>query len=268
MEATKNQAVEEAGPCPDCGAPLVKRFSRQGAFLGCSKYPDCKFTKPVNGEARPQPKPTEHKCPKCGGTMMLRYSRAGEPFLGCGNYPKCKSTLPSDKDGNPVKAEPTGEVCPKCGAPMVVKNSRRGPFLGCSKYPDCKSTMPLDKEGKPVKLPTTDAVCDKCGAPMVVRMSRRGPFLGCSAYPKCRNAKPIGGRKKKGADGDDGEAADGQTKRRRTAARPRAKPVETDRECPDCGAKLLLRHGSRGPFLGCSKYPKCRHTEDVPADLA
>jgi len=266
MAATKDEAVEEAGPCPDCGAPLVKRFSKRGPFLGCSKYPDCKFIKSVEGEARPQPKPTEHKCEKCGATMLLRYSRAGEPFLGCEKYPKCKSTLPSDKDGNLVKAEPTGEVCPKCGAPMVVKNSRRGPFLGCSKYPDCKSTMPLDKEGKAVKLPTTNEVCTECGKPMVVRMGRRGPFLGCSGYPKCRGTKPLDGEKKAAGEGD---AAEGKAAKPRRAPRaPRAKPVETDRECPDCGAKLVIRKGSRGPFLGCSKYPKCRHTEDVPADMA
>jgi DNA topoisomerase-1 len=268
MEATKNQAVEEAGPCPTCGAPLVKRFSKRGPFLGCSKYPDCKFTKPIDGEARPQPKPTEHKCEKCGGTMLLRISRAGEPFLGCEKYPECKNTMPSDKDGNPVKPQETGEVCPKCGAPMVMKNSRRGPFLGCSKYPDCKSTMPLDKEGKAIHLPTTDAVCEKCGKPMVVRMSRRGPFLGCSGYPKCRNALPMDGKKKEaaaeGAEGADGKPA----KAKRAPAKPRVKPQETDRDCPECGAKLVIRSGSRGPFLGCSKYPKCRHTEDVPADMA
>ncbi len=33
--------------CPWCGKDLVKRNGRNGAFLGCSCYPKCKFTKSV-----------------------------------------------------------------------------------------------------------------------------------------------------------------------------------------------------------------------------
>jgi len=40
------------------------------------------------------------------------------------------------------------------------------------------------------------------------------------------------------------------------AARP--KPVETDFVCPTCGRKMLLRQSERGPFLGCSGYPRCK----------
>jgi DNA topoisomerase I len=220
MESTKHTPVESAGPCPTCGAPLVQRWSKRGPFLGCSKYPDCKFTRDMDssGEPRPEPKPTEHKCEKCGSTMLLRYNRKGEPFLGCQAYPKCKSTLPCDKDGNPIRPEPTGEVCDKCGAPMIIKNSRRG------------------------------------------------PFMACSAYPKCRNAKSL---KKKGeAEGADGgkEGKEGAKPRRARAPRPKA--VETDRECPNCGTKLVIRMGRRGPFLACPKYPKCKHAEDLPPELA
>jgi DNA topoisomerase-1 len=95
---------------------------------------------------------------------------------------------------------------------------------------------------------------------MVIRRSRRGPFLACSAYPKCRNAKPLKGDKK--------AAGDKPAARRPRTSAPRSRPAPTDRTCPDCGAGLVIRNGRRGPFLGCSKYPKCRHTEDVPPDLA
>jgi DNA topoisomerase-1 len=218
MVATKNTPVEDAGPCPDCGKPLVKRFSKRGPFLGCSGYPECKYTRPLEGEKLPDPKPTEHVCEKCGAVMLLRYNRKREPFLGCSAYPKCTSTLPSDAEGNPIRPEKTGEVCEKCGSEMVIKRGRRG------------------------------------------------PFMACSGYPKCRNAKPLKGAKKS-ADGDEAaEGADAKP-RRRAPSRARAKPVQTDRECPDCGKPLLIRSGRRGPFLGCSGYPKCRHTEDVPADL-
>jgi len=260
MKSTKEEPVADAGPCPQCGAPLIKRWSKSGAFLGCSKYPECKFTRPVDGEARPEPKPTDEVCEKCGATMLLRQNRRGEPFLGCSGYPKCKHTLPCDAEGKPIRPTETDLKCDKCGSPMVLKTGRRGPFFACSAYPKCRSTLPCDDKGNPVKPEPPGEVCEKCGAPMVVKTSRRGPFLACSGYPKCRNAKPLDGKAK---------AADGTSPARtgRAPARRRPKPVETDRVCPDCGKALLIRQGRRGPFLGCSGYPKCKHTENLPDDL-
>ncbi|MGB2796728.1 MAG: type I DNA topoisomerase, partial [Phycisphaerae bacterium] len=146
MTSEKNNVHEDAGPCPECGKPLLKKWSKHGAFLGCSGFPDCKHTQTLDGEVRPKAKPTEHKCEKCDGTMLLRLNGRGEPFLGCENFPKCRSTLPCDAEGNPVKPEPTGEVCDKCGAEMVVKRGRRGPFLACSAFPKCRNAKPLPGE--------------------------------------------------------------------------------------------------------------------------
>jgi DNA topoisomerase-1 len=35
-------------------------------------------------------------------------------------------------------------------------------------------------------------------------------------------------------------------------------PLETELECPSCGSALNLRSGIRGPWLGCSRFPKCK----------
>jgi DNA topoisomerase-1 len=35
----------------------------------------------------------------------------------------------------------------------------------------------------------------------------------------------------------------------------------TDLVCTKCGAHLNLRDGKRGPWLGCSAFPKCRGRE-------
>jgi DNA topoisomerase-1 len=37
--------VSELGVCPQCGKPLVKRTGQRGAFVGCSGFPKCRFTK-------------------------------------------------------------------------------------------------------------------------------------------------------------------------------------------------------------------------------
>ncbi|MEZ6317137.1 MAG: topoisomerase DNA-binding C4 zinc finger domain-containing protein [Phycisphaerales bacterium] len=41
-------------------------------------------------------------------------------------------------------------------------------------------------------------------------------------------------------------------------AAPSPPPLETDLPCPTCEAPLNLRSGVRGPWLGCSRFPKCR----------
>lgn len=43
----KRQMVE-SGICPQCHSALVERKGRYGRFLGCSNYPRCKFTSPLD----------------------------------------------------------------------------------------------------------------------------------------------------------------------------------------------------------------------------
>ncbi|MBI3465942.1 MAG: topoisomerase DNA-binding C4 zinc finger domain-containing protein [Planctomycetes bacterium] len=49
--------------------------------------------------------------------------------------------------------------------------------------------------------------------------------------------------------------------------RSKPKPVSAGIDCVECGKPLVVRQGKRGPFLGCSGYPKCRHTEEAPAEV-
>jgi DNA topoisomerase-1 len=36
--------------CPKCGKPLSKRLGKRGSFIGCTGYPECDFTRNLNGE--------------------------------------------------------------------------------------------------------------------------------------------------------------------------------------------------------------------------
>jgi DNA topoisomerase-1 len=45
--AREPAAVEPGVVCPLCGAPMVRRTSQYGPFLGCSRYPKCKGTRRV-----------------------------------------------------------------------------------------------------------------------------------------------------------------------------------------------------------------------------
>jgi very-short-patch-repair endonuclease len=40
-------------------------------------------------------------------------------------------------------------------------------------------------------------------------------------------------------------------------------PVLSDKDCPRCRSKMVLRRSTRGQFYGCSKFPYCRGTKSV-----
>jgi DNA topoisomerase-1 len=64
--------------CPECGEPLVIRHGRYGKFIGCSGWPNCRYTAPI-----PLPGVS---CPECGGAVVERRTRRGRVFYGCINY--------------------------------------------------------------------------------------------------------------------------------------------------------------------------------------
>ena len=39
--------------------------------------------------------------------------------------------------------------------------------------------------------------------------------------------------------------------------------VVKDKDCPECGAPIVIRFGRYGKFYACSKFPECRHTEPL-----
>ncbi|MCA8916495.1 MAG: type I DNA topoisomerase [Planctomycetes bacterium] len=140
-------ALDENGelmPCPVCGSEMIERWSRFGKFYGCTKFPDCKGTVPLNRDGKIlRVKKEDLECPECGKELVVRMSRRG-PFLGCSTFPACRGTrsLESEKSLRQLKteAEFAGLSCDQCGKPMNVKFFRGRPFIGCSGYPDCKNT--------------------------------------------------------------------------------------------------------------------------------
>jgi DNA topoisomerase-1 len=242
--------------CHVCGSPMVLKVGKTGQFLGCSKYPECKATRPLGGQPRAEAALSEHSCPKCGKPLLIRENKRGEKFLSCSGYPECKESFNMDDQGNPVPSRiETEHVCDKCGKPMVLRQGRRGPFLGCTGYPKCRNVQAVDSEGKPVQTLKIDVKCEKCGKPMAVRQGRRGPFLGCTGYPKCRGTAPVPEELRE-------QLAELAAAAPPASAGPDLKAIEVDETCDDCGSPMVVRRGRRGFFLGCSKYPKCKGTKE------
>lgn len=139
--------------CPTCGADTVYRFGRNGRFLSCSRYPDCKYAAPIDRKGQPQtPEASDIACPVCSKPMMLRKGRFG-PFLSCSDYPTCKGIINLDRKGNvklPAPAPLATDIpCPKCEAPLYVRQSKRGPWLSCSTFPKCRGRLAWSKLDEP-----------------------------------------------------------------------------------------------------------------------
>jgi DNA topoisomerase-1 len=165
------EPVETGEACPESGDPLVKRWGRNGPFIGCTKYPECRYTLNIgsDGEVEPpkEPELTEYDCHECGAKMTKRWGRNGW-FLGCSKYPACKHT----------RAVPLGYKCPKCktGDIVPIKPKGRGrPFYGCTNY---RSEEPCDFRvwQKPIGMK-----CPTCGSDFLVAMGgKKNPKLKCA----------------------------------------------------------------------------------------
>jgi DNA topoisomerase-1 len=99
--------------CPKCGHPLVYRYGRYGKFIGCSNFPDCRFSKPILVK-------TGAKCPACGGDLIEKRTRRGRTFYGCSNYD------PDDPESCDfaVWKRPLPQPCPECGG--LLTEARQG----------------------------------------------------------------------------------------------------------------------------------------------
>ena len=138
-----------------------------------------------------------------------------------------------------LKTQEEKYKCPKCSQPLVYRFGKNGKFLGCSAYPGCRFACPCEKDGKMIEEKPVGIDCPNCGKPMTHRYGPFGPFLGCSDYPNCKTILKLD--------------KDGQP------VPPKPPPEPTGIKCHKCHkGDLVVRESKKGPFLGCSRFPKCR----------
>lgn len=175
------EALDEK--CPTCGSPLSIRLGRNGRFIGCTNYPDCSYTRNLNGDAGATEEPEQIEgrvCPKCESTLVIKAGRYGR-FIGCSAYPKCKHIEPLEK---PVD---TGVDCPQCKHGKILKRKSRSNkiFYSCSEYPKCDYAI----WNPPIK-----EACPDCGWPVLTikETKRRGVEKVCP-QKECKYATPYEG---------------------------------------------------------------------------
>lgn len=79
--------------CDKCGRNMVIKYGPHGKFLGCPGFPECHNTKPYLEKIGVA-------CPKCGKNVILKKTKKGRMFYGCEGYPECDFVSwqkPSDK---------------------------------------------------------------------------------------------------------------------------------------------------------------------------
>ena len=165
--------------CPICGSSMIIKLARNGKFYSCSKFPDCKGARTLEGLELEGPKDLGRPCPKCGtpvedsgldkngkkkrkstkvpelGHLVLRQGKFGA-FVSCSRYPKCKYI---EEDEEEKKKKMSGVECPVCKkGEMMERRGRFGIFYSCSNYPDCKNA---------IKAKPTGRICDLCGSLMM-----------------------------------------------------------------------------------------------------
>jgi DNA topoisomerase-1 len=248
-------------PCPLCGKELMIRWSKQGEFLGCSGYPECRFTsdftrddnREIKMVKRPEDEDAGIACEKCGKPMVIKRTRKdGSEFLGCSGYPKCKNTMDfiRDEQGkievtDGPRQEDTGISCEKCGKPMVIRKTRRDgrEFLGCSGYPKCKNTGDFlrDGDGKIRMVVPGDEgePCRKCGSPTILKRGRYGTYWACD-NTACEKSKAKASKKA-------------------PAKKKEPEPLPDEPPCEKCGKPMVRKTGRYGPFIACSGYPECKN---------
>jgi DNA topoisomerase I len=153
--------------CDKCSLPMVIKWGRNGRFLACSGWPECRSTRPLPEEEAKSK--TDQKCEKCGSDMVIKTGRFGR-FMACSAYPDCKNTKPIT----------LGVKCPKpdCGGDILEKTTKtKRTFYGCTKYPKCD----FASWDKPVNKP-----CPVCKHAYLVQKTSKvkGDFLRC---PECKN---------------------------------------------------------------------------------
>lgn len=257
--------------CPKCEAGrLSLRGGRYGAFVACSNYPECKFTRkfaqPGGSADGGGDDEGLGKDPQTGLEVTRRSGRFG-PYVQLGEGKEAKrSSIPKDMEkltGGDLTLEwalkllslpRSVGIHPESGKEITASIGRYGPYLA--------------HDGKYAKLRSTGEVFDtgmNAAVSLLADAANRGPGARASAEPiAVLGAHPVSGGEMKVMAGRFGPyVTDGTT----NATLPRAqKPEELTAEQ---AITLIDEKAAKGPAKGKKKAtPKKAAAKKAPAKKA
>jgi len=112
-------------------------------------------------------------------------------------------------------------------------------------YAPFKENLEEKKESVKKQVQQTNVPCPICGKNMVIKFGRFGQFMACADYPACKGTKQL----------PEEEAAEKKIK---------DENAQIGQGCPVCeSGHLIVKKGRFGFFIGCDKYPDCKHIEKI-----
>lgn len=163
-----NASGQDLGACPECGNALHIRNSKTGPFIGCSAYPACAFSKPLQDHQTTVLKEINGThCPQCDSTLAIKKGRFGM-FIGCTNFPECHHIEPIKEQ------EDTHLSCPQCKTGHIIERTNKygKRFFACDNYPKCRYVL----NSQPVAGP-----CPECGWELLIQKKDKL----CCPQPNC-----------------------------------------------------------------------------------
>lgn len=82
LEEVKIEDEVSDVPCDVCGRMMVVKYGPHGKFLACPGFPECRNTKPYLEKVGVP-------CPKCGKDVVIRKTKKGRKYYGCEGFPDC-----------------------------------------------------------------------------------------------------------------------------------------------------------------------------------
>lgn len=166
--------------CPECQSHnLAIKFGKGGEFLGCSNYPECKFTsnftRTESGEVElkktAEPILLDQICPQCNAKPLREMVGKYGKFISCSGYPECKY----------IQQEKADVKCTACQGELTKRRWSGGEFWGCANYPKCNFAV----FGEILKKP-----CPDCKHPYLAQKQLKNsvaiscPVKGCKFKQK------------------------------------------------------------------------------------
>ncbi|ESQ88166.1 DNA topoisomerase I [Asticcacaulis sp. AC460] len=227
--------------CPTCSTGLLSlKTSRFGAFIGCSNYPECKFTRPVGspdseGNAEASGDRDLGTDPETGKVVSLKIGRFG-PYVQLGEA--------ESKEDKPKRSS-----LPKAWPP---------------------ATIDLERALKLLSLPRTVGVNPEDGKPITAGLGRFGPFVASDGtFANLSGFEEIFEVGLNRAVTLIAEKRAGGGRPGRTGAAAALKELG---DHPESGDKIQVMAGRYGPYVKCGKVnatlPKDMTPETVTVEQA